>query len=179
MQPSHATEYTAISSNTGKEWSLYPTPSAAPRKANTSRNGNVPCCENYNRPQRLWLPAKLFRKLIKSCFTRCVRATARHPAAHLARPASECLPGSPPRKVCRGLPPRCTPLAACLPAARGLHPDYCLQFYGLRCRVLGYWMEFLRIEFYVHSMSTTFPSTMMRYRGPGRMRVPPIQTQNW
>ena len=122
MQPSHPTEYAAFSSNTGKEWSLYPTPSAAPRKANTSRNGNVPCCENYNRPQRLWLPAKLFRKLIKSCFTRCVRATARHPAAHVARPASECLPGSPQRKVCRGLPPRCTPLAACLPAARGLPP---------------------------------------------------------
>jgi hypothetical protein len=84
--------------------------------------GMVQCCGNYNCPQRLWLQAKLFRKLIKSCFTRCVRAAAGLPAAHLARPASECLPGSPPRKVCSGLPYRCTPLAAFLPAARGLPP---------------------------------------------------------
>jgi hypothetical protein len=119
-------------------------------KTNTSRNGNGPCCENYNRPQRLWLPAKLFRKLIKSCFTRCVRAAARLPAAHLAGPASEGLPGSPrpasPLHAASGLPPRrarpasplrlpaarrarlpalglaSPPREACLPAAHGARP---------------------------------------------------------
>jgi hypothetical protein len=32
MQPSHLTEYAAFSSDTGTEWSLYPTSSASQRK---------------------------------------------------------------------------------------------------------------------------------------------------
>jgi hypothetical protein len=80
-------------------------------KTNTFRTGNVQCCDNYNRPQRLWLPAKLFRKLIKSCFTRCVRAADRLPAA--APHTSHSL-----RRSASLGPRRAKSAAACLPAAR-------------------------------------------------------------